>query len=83
VSARSRSHEEDGVFFTRGRIVRWTILLTLGVVAIVICWHDPVYAGSSPAAVWQHAWSQVGLQAADGSAVIDPAPRAAPPPAPW
>lgn len=58
------------MFFTRGRIIRWVILLTLGVVAIVVCWHDPVYAGSPPAAAWPHAaWPH----AADGSTSIVPA----------
>ncbi|MFI5838978.1 hypothetical protein ACIA8K_04585 [Catenuloplanes sp. NPDC051500] len=75
------------MFFTRGRIVRWAILLILGVVAIVICWHDPVYAGSSPAAAWAqafppalppavpHAVMRTLTHAADGTTVIDPAPQ--------
>ncbi len=53
------------MFWTRARIIRWVILLVLGVVAIVICWHDPVYAGSRPALV----------PVADGATVIGTAPQ--------
>lgn len=66
------------MFFTRARVIRWVILLILGVVAIVVCWHDPVYAGSSAAAVTVHTdgyGAFLPLAApADGSIVDAPAP---------
>ncbi|MDP9796316.1 hypothetical protein J2S43_004828 [Catenuloplanes nepalensis] len=38
------SSPEAGGFFTRRRIIRWVILLTLGVLTFLACWQDPVYA---------------------------------------
>ncbi|GAB7037513.1 MULTISPECIES: hypothetical protein [Catenuloplanes] len=50
------SSPEAGGFLTRRRVVRWAILLTLGVLGFLACWQDPVYSGTGglgagPAAV--------------------------------
>jgi hypothetical protein len=31
--------------FNRRRIVRWVAILTLGILAVLILWQEPLYAG--------------------------------------
>jgi hypothetical protein len=39
--------DEPPARFNRGRILRWVAILTLGILAVLAIWQDPLYAGLS------------------------------------
>lgn len=68
------SSPEAGGFLTRRRIVRWAILLTLGVLGFLACWQDPVHS-STGSSFGSHVDSSTGFGSAAGPvAVTTPGP---------
>jgi hypothetical protein len=37
--------DEPPARFNRARLIRWAMILTLGVLAVLAIWQDPLYAG--------------------------------------
>ncbi len=38
--------DEPPARFNRRRMIRWAMILTLGILAVLAVWQDPLYAGS-------------------------------------
>ena len=69
--------QEDHPLLTRRRMVRWAVVLATGILAVLACWQDPVYAADTtdPVRVTLHTDGRgpVWVNAAhpDGSPVTD------------
>jgi hypothetical protein len=37
--------DEPPARFNRRRLIRWAMILTLGILAVLAIWQDPLYAG--------------------------------------
>jgi hypothetical protein len=42
---RETEAEEPPARFNRRRLIRWTMILALGILAVLVIWQDPLYAG--------------------------------------
>jgi hypothetical protein len=38
--------DEPPARFNRRRMIRWAMILTLGILAVLAIWQDPLYAGN-------------------------------------